>query len=189
MFPCVTSKQIKPPPPSRPDGLTYSRIASAVSLRDQAHGHGRSFHGKRKEKGIPRLRVLACQVHEAHDDFSLRICSAHCRSPVELSGKAPRSFCRERPLPPPWRALPAADVASADEIDDAQRRCTRAARISLSTVPTGRCAGRQTAVVSSRSKMREQNCTYAITASARASRVGGDRRRPGYENEHGEGQD
>ena len=76
MFPCVTSKQIKPAPPSRPDGLTYSRTASAVSLRNQAHGHGRSFHGKRKEKGIPRLRVLACQVHEAHDDFSLRICSA-----------------------------------------------------------------------------------------------------------------
>jgi hypothetical protein len=26
-------------------------------------------------------------VHEAHDDFSLRVCSPHCRSPVELSRK------------------------------------------------------------------------------------------------------
>ena len=93
---------MKPAPPSRPDGLTYSRTASAVSLRDQEDGHGPSFHGKCKEKRIPRLRVLTCQVHEAHDDFSLRVCSPHCRRPVELSGKLLDLFV-ENSLPPSWQ--------------------------------------------------------------------------------------
>ena len=117
------------------------------SLRDQEHGHGRGFHGKCKEKRIPRLRVLACQVHEAHDDFSLRDCSPHFRSPVELSGKPLDLFVENSRFPRRGELSPdAVAVASADELDDAQRRSTRAARISLSTVPTGRCAGRQTAL-------------------------------------------